>query len=167
MTAWAVGQLITMARLNDKIFGVLALADRQSNGTGTTTTEQPYLRLDGIPIVNGEAYIITVSPIILNSTVAGDQLHIRLRGNTGGNATIASTLISQAQEFAQNAGGNQKTEGYVFPYTATVTGNLSILLSYVRNAGTGTVSILASATVPARITVQRAGTMPSDTGVDL
>lgn len=167
MTAWAVGQLITMARLNDKIFGILGMADRQSNGTGTTTTEQPYLRLDAIPIVNGETYNITISPMVLNSTAGGDQLHLRLRGNTAGNATIASTLIDQSQEFAQNSGGNQRTEPWVFQYLATTTGNLSLLLSYVRNAGSGTVSILASATTPVRMTVQRCGTSAPDTGVDL
>lgn len=167
MTAWSVGQLITMARLNDKIFGVLGLADRQSAGTATAAVEQAYLRLDSVPIIGGEMYFIEISPFIFDSTVAGDLMECRIRINTAGNATTASTQLGTISTDSKTGSGSQRTKGGTFQYTAAANGNLSILLSYIRTGGTGNVRINASATNPCKITVRRGGTAPSDTGVDL
>lgn len=142
-------------------------ARRESNSSTTTTVEIGVLRLDSVPIVSGQLYTVTLSPIIFNSTVANDLIEAHLRYSTAGAATTGSTALGSVVENSQSASLSQKTKGGTFQYLATVTGSLSVLLSFARTSGTGTVSILGSAPYPIELAITVAGTDPGDTGVDI
>lgn len=143
-------------------------AERTTDGTATTTTEQPYLRLDSVPIVTGKGIRIWCPPMIFDSTVAGDLIQAVIRVSTSGAATISSTALTVLAQRAYSAAGNQETVGLSIPYIPATTGNLSILLSYVRAGGTGNVRIRAVSSIPAQINVdQYNGTAPANTGVSL
>jgi len=141
-------------------------AYRDTNGTNTTTGEQGYLRLDNIPIVNGDLYLAVISPMIFQSSAAGDLIQILLRGSTSGAATNASAALHLLADTSQTAGGAQKTKGFTFRYQAGTTGNLSLRLSYLRFSGSGNVRINASSDIPVQMSVFRMGPGQADTGVD-
>lgn len=162
MTVYA-GNRIFATDINN----LIAYADRQTNGTLTTTAEQGYLRLDSIPIVTGERLEIKLSPVIVESSVAGDLVQINLRGSTSGAATTSSTLLTVLADDAKTASGNQKTDSFSYLYTPGGSGSLSLLISYVRATGTGNVRINASANIPCQLWVYRARGTVSDTGVDV
>lgn len=160
-------QTFTAQMANDLPGRVLARARRESNSTGTTTTEIGVLRLDGIPIKAGWEYEVSVAPVGINSTVANDLLIVNLRASTAGAATTASTVIRGMAEAAYSAGGSQRAQGFSVLYDSTVDGTLSVLLSVVRFSGTGTVSLGASAAAPMLMWVRSGGEDPGDTGTEL
>lgn len=146
---------------------VVGRGRRESNSSTTTTVEIGVLRLDSIPTVIGQLYTVELSPVVFNSTVANDLIEAHLRFSTAGAATTASATLGSVVENSYSAGGAQKTKGGTFQYVATVTGSLSVLLSFARTGGTGTCSIVGSAAYPIELAVRVAGTDASDTGVDL
>lgn len=146
---------------------IIARAERTTNGTLTTTVEQGYLRLDGVPIVAGQAYRIWTSPLIFESSVANDLITAPIRVSTSGAATTSSTEITALAESSYTASGNQRTKSITSLYIATVTGTLSILLSYVRSNGTGNVRINAAVTIPAQLSIESMGTDPGNTGISI
>lgn len=146
----------------------LARGSRATNGTTTTTTEQGFLRVDSIPIVSGRGYRIWTTPLIFNSSVAGDLIQAILRISTSGTATTASTQLTLLCDDAKTSGLAQRTKGMEIGWVATTTGNLSVLLSYLRASGTGNVNIQASSDIPAQLNIDAYnGTAPSNTGVSL
>jgi hypothetical protein len=146
---------------------VLARAYRDTDSGAYTTTETPYLRLDGIPITSGSTYKIFHSPIGFFSTVANDQLQIRIRVSTSGAATITSTLIGGVVESSLTAGGIQRFIGFQTLYVSSTTGSLSVLMSAIRLAGTGSGFVDVSSTAPCAFWVEAGGEDPGDTGTDL
>lgn len=143
-------------------------AERTTDGTATTTTEQGFLRLDSVPIVTGKGVRIWVPPLIFDSTVAGDLIQAVIRVSTSGAATTSSTALTVLAKRAFSAAGNQETGGLEIPYIPATTGNLSILLSYVRAGGTGNVRLRANSSIPAQINVDSYnGTAPANTGTSL
>ena len=142
-----------MDTLQGQVPTLLKRGSRASNGTTTTTGEQEYLRLDSIPIVSGRAYRIWTTPIIFNSSVAGDLVQVYLRANTSGVATTGSTQLTLLADDAKTSGLAQKTKGLEYLYVASTTGNLSLLLSYLRATGSGNVNIQASSDIPCQLNV--------------
>lgn len=165
MTAYA-GNIIYATDVNN-VGTVLKRSERTTNGTTTTTTPQGYMRLDSIDIVSGNCYEVKTSPLIFESSVAGDLVTITLYGSTSGAATTSSTQLTALVDTSQTASGNQKTKGFSYLYAAATTGQLSLLIAYVRTSGTGNVRINASATLPAQLWVTVGGVDPGDTGVDI
>jgi hypothetical protein len=153
--------------VDDTRTGLMRRAERVTSGTATTTTEQPFMRLDDIAIDAGYAYLITVAPLIVDSTVAGDLITMPLRASTSGAATTASAQLTALVDTSQSAAGSQRTASFSKLYVASITGSLSLLLSYVRSVGTGNVRIIASTTYPAEIVILRVGIDVGDTGIDL
>jgi hypothetical protein len=146
---------------------LLAYGLRTTNGTTTTTTEQGYMRLDGVPIISGQTYRIWTSPFIMESSVANDLLTCPIRVNTSGAATTGSTQITGLADTSFSASLNQRTKSITVLYIATVTGALSILLSYVRSNGSGNVRINASSIFPAQLAIEAMGANPGNTGVSI
>lgn len=148
--------------------GVIARADRTTSSS-TTTTEVGVLRLDNIPIKAGRFYKVCVAGIILNSTVAGDLLEARIRGNTAGVATTGSTQFGSMADSSHSASGSQKVQPVQAMYPipgGDVT--LSVLLSIARVTGTGTVGIPVTAPqYNIDMWVEDLGIAPSDTGTDI
>ncbi len=154
--------------LKSQVPKIVGRGERTSSGTATAGTEQPYMRVDNIPIVSGVAYKIWISPLTFDSTVAGDTIQVRLRANTAGVATIASTQLTLLCDDSKSASGFQKTKGMALLYIASTTGNLSLLISYIRVAGTGNVRLFAASDLPCQMVVETYGIAPpSDTGQDL
>lgn len=154
--------------LQGQVPTLLARGSRATNGTTTTTTEQGFLRVDSIPIVSGNAYRIWTTPLIFNSSVAGDIVQAFLRASTSGAATTASTQLTLLCDDAKTSGLAQKTKGLEFLYVASTTGNLSLLISYARQSGSGNVNIQASSDIPAQLNVDAYnGAAPSNTGVSI
>lgn len=140
--------------------------NRQTNSSGTGTTEIGVLRLDGIAITSGRLYRVACGPLVPASTVTNDVVRVTIRYSTSGSATTSSTVLNIAQSVCANTS---------FPPTSAisdilapgVTGTLSIILTVVRMAGTGTVSVLGAPTDPINMWIEDIGTDPGDTGIDL
>ena len=96
--------------LQGQVPTLLARGSRATNGTATTGTEQGFLRLDDIPIVSGQAYRIWTTPLIFNSSVAGDTIQAVLRASTSGAATTTSTQLTLLCDDAKSAGLAQRTK---------------------------------------------------------
>lgn len=125
--------------------------ERLTDGTATTTTEQPYFRVDNIAVVSGQFWVFNLSPMIIDSTIAGDLVEVRLRYAIGATATIASTAVCAMVESAHSSAISQKVQGFQVGLKVPSTGNLSALVSYVRGSGTGSVRIRASSSYPAQL----------------
>jgi hypothetical protein len=166
--AVSAGDTPSATTLNDPSGMCVAYGERTTTSTGSTGTEVGVLRIDSIPIVSGRHYKFVLSPVSFTSTVAGDLIAVRFRLNTSGTATTASTLVAELAEDAKTASAQEKVHGMVVPYPATTTANLSLLLSIIRNTGTGTCTIAVSAAgYNIRVGVYDCGVDPGDTGVDL
>lgn len=163
-----VGQKIRASDLALVFAPIVGFGERASNGTTTTTPEKTYLRVDNISIIAGQSYEITTSPLIFESSVAADTIQVFLRISTAGAATTSSTALTLLCQPSKTASLAQLTASLTFTYNATVTSSTaSILMSYLRAAGTGNVRINASADIPAQLTMKWIGTSKADTGVDL
>lgn len=146
---------------------VIARAYRASFSSGSTGTEQPYLRLDNVSIQKGNTYFIQTGPIFLDASVANDVGRAIIRVATGGvTATTGSTQLQLAQAVIPNT-SLPEVVSILFSYNATVDDTLSILLSVTRAAGTGTIQIQPTGNSPVEMFVIQGGTDPGDTGIPL
>lgn len=147
--------------------GVIRRGLRTTNSTGTTT-EVGVLRIDGIPVAAGRLYRVrTATSMIFSSTVANDLLEARLYYSLGGTAAIGVNQFGVLSIESRTAGGSQYTDAITAFLPSPGTGTLSVLLSIARTAGTGTVSIPASATYPVHMTVEDLGPDPGNTGISI
>lgn len=171
LSTFAAGSKLRASQLNALVSAIdnrkVGFATRATNGTTTTTAEKTYQRIDAIPIVNGYDYLIITTPMIFESSVAADMIQIFLRGSAAGAATTASTALTLLSQPSRSASGAQYTAVLAYSYSATTTGSLSLLLSYLRALGTGNVRINASTDIPVQINVYNMGLTVPDTGVDL
>lgn len=167
---FAAGEAVAADDLNRTGgYGVcVARARRETNSSSTSAaTELPVLRLDDIPVEQGHLYDIVTNPLLLDTTVANDVMRVLLRiDETGADATIASTNISLNQRQIPNA---SQSETCMLGTTraASAAGLWSVLLSVVRQSGTGTGQIFGATTHPIEIKIIDLGMDPGDTGVDL
>lgn len=140
---------------------------RRITTSTASASEQSVLRVDGIPVVAGNVYVIMTNPIILDTTVANDVGRINLRiDETGAAATTASTIIAVAQQRLDDA-TNGNSCAVSTTRLASADASWSILLTTSRVSGTGNISIVSSSSSPIEIVVYDCGVDPSDTGVDL
>lgn len=164
----AVADVVTAARINDKAGTIIGYGERPTASTAFTTTEQPIMRIDSIPVVNGRQYEIVMTPTVIASSVAADLVETRIRVAVAATATITSTHLGSLIETANSSSGNQKINGATWLYTPTSTGNLSLLVAGIRLGGTGSCAIGHTSTAyMLRIIVKDLGSAVSDTGVDL
>jgi hypothetical protein len=146
-------------------------ARRITSSTGSTsTTLVPVLELDDIPIKAGRRYEIVTSTLNFDSTVAADTTTATICYTTDGSTpTIASTQMPGATIQAAQANAVSPEGRVVFAdYIPTADETLSLLLTFNRSSGTGTMSILADGN--SRIIslfIIDTGEDPGDTGVDL
>lgn len=163
-----VGQKVRASDLSLVFAPIVGYSLRDTSGTTTTTTEKTYLRVDDISIVAGQSYEIFTSPLIIESSVAADLVQVILRISTAGAATTSSTQLTLLAQPSKSASAAQNTAVLAFTYNSLVTSTTaSILISYLRSAGTGNVRINASADIPAQVTMKWIGTTKADTGTDL
>jgi hypothetical protein len=147
--------------------GIMKRGGRNSNSAGVTTTETGVLRLDGILIPASRVYVLDFSPIQVFSTVSGDTVKALVRYSTSGNATTASTVLNatgyiERAHVSGTAGGGTFTIVERLPVVGSDT-TYSIILTVIRNSGSGSVNLLA----PIEVRVIAYGNDPGDSGVAL
>ena len=153
---------------------VLKRGRRITDRTGIATTEVGILRVDNCPVLAGTMYRISTSSINLdidpNTTPAGEVqtaiLRVAYSATTGTLATTTSPEIGRIRMNLADA-----SQGPVLPaqgfYFAAADGYISVILTSFRQAGSATLKIAASSTVPLDLTIEYAGDDPGDTGVVL
>lgn len=163
MTVFLAGHLMTAPELSQ---GGIIARGRRGTTSSTTTSEVGVLRIDGVVVRQGRLYEIGTTPLATISTVAGDHSGARVRYSTSGLATTASTVLMTSVGYTSSAANTTPTIWAKFIPGADQT--LSLILTVVRIAGTGTVSILINSGSPdIEIWIRDAGTDPGDTGVIL
>lgn len=147
--------------------GAIARGLRITNSS-TTTTEVGVLRIDNIPVFEGRLYRVWLATsVIFFSTVANDLLEGRFYYSLTGLATIGVNLFGTISIESRTAGGAQYTDGTGAFLPSPGTGTMSVLFTVLRTAGTGTISVQASANYPVHLVVEDIGPDPGDTGVDV
>ena len=147
--------------------GVIARGNRDSNSSSTSgTTELGVLRVDSIPVYAGRLYRIWTGPIIIDGSVANDAVRVILRGDTTGSATTSSTQLAISQGVVPNIALPERFEIDI-PYAPASDATLSVLLSIVRQSGTGVFQALGASTIPINLVISDEGLDPGDTGTDI
>lgn len=138
---------------------------RRTTATGNiTTTETGVLRLDGIPVFSGRLYRISTSNINMDTSVPNDIGVCRIRVSTSGAATTSSTQIANIRQTIDDASKSNIVPLNTF-YVPSADGTLSVLLSAVRDSGTGNLVVFCSGTDILDMVVTDEGEDPGDTGV--
>jgi hypothetical protein len=145
---------------------ILARGKRVTDSS-TTTTEVGVLRLDGIPVVSGQAYRVDLSPVSLDSSVVNDAVQARCRFAIGSTATTSSTQISQPLQAVVGSIAVVAWPG-LWTINAPSTGLLSVLISVARQSGTGNARMLRGLGAgDMTLIVSNMGVDPGDTGVSI
>lgn len=143
MTDALAGAIADPGAYRTAVRKLVGRASRTTTSTTTTTTEIGVLRLDGVKVKAGRGYKIGGSTYVLASSVNGDGITARLRVTTDGStATTSSTSFADlaVQTITSTGSGAGVLQRYYYPSADEI---LSILLTVVRTAGTGNVSINA------------------------
>lgn len=137
---------------------IVAFGNRGTDSTATTG-EIGVLRIDNIPVVQGNRYWTTVSMNVY-STSTGDFVSPRVRWSNAGVATTSSTAFGQGGQAPINTftGNGSSVSG---SFVATATGSASVLLSVVRIAGSGNARTTGYVEMP----IFDGGPDPTNTGV--
>ena len=107
-------------------------------GPTSGTTELAVLRLDGFAALADRSYMISVTGIRIDLSVASDHFKAQIRLNTAGTATTSSTPIITRTEVETPNTTSPDTAPSIFGFRRpTVNETWSILYSIVRTGGTG------------------------------
>jgi hypothetical protein len=144
----------------------IARARRETSSTAASA-ETGVLRLDDIPVEAGHLYEIKTNNLSIDTSIANDVARILLRiDETGADATTSSTNIALAQRVIPNAAAAENIEAST-TRPASASGSWSVLLSTVRQTGTGNIQLVGGAVTPIELYVIDLGLDPGDTGVDI
>jgi hypothetical protein len=160
------GDVIKASDVNDGP-RLIARHKRTSNASATSgTTEKSIMRIDGIALTGGKIYRICTNRIIVDGSVANDSCRLVLRVSNSGTATTSSTQLAIDQKVVPNI---SLPEGLLVDADYAPAGDetLSVLVSYVRQSGTGVFQALGDPTFPMLLRVFDSGDDPGDTGTDL
>lgn len=144
---------------------------RRSTSTGNvTTTEVGFLRVDNVPVLAGKIYQINATNLNIDSSVDNDvgrvAMRVKYAATTGSAAGIADTMISYLRNTIDN-NTQSNVNGFQGFYIATADGYISVLLSLIRQAGTGNLIFFGGSSDICDLVIQFGGTDPGDTGVVL
>jgi hypothetical protein len=166
MTALLSGSKLTGPRVQ-KIVG---RGNRITNATAVaSTTEQGILRLDGMSVKGGYLYWILVPNVWVSTTDITGIVRFFLHKDASAAATTSSPQIDCTQ-MKLGAIATSEVLGVQGEYIPSIDETISVLLSYNRAAGAGTVTAQAGTNNPVppmRMYVVNMGLDPGDTGVDL
>lgn len=163
------GEIVTADQYNRDTEKILNRGRRLTTSGGSTGTAVAVLRLDDIPIVGGYLYGIRTSPLALQCTSTGASCRAQIHYTTDGTTpTTSSTVMPGAVTQSISGAVSQSTNSPILGlYSPGSDETLSLLLSVIRSAGAGTVTIFADATNTIDMWVEQLGLDPGDTGVDL
>lgn len=150
---------------------VVARGRRVTSTAAITTTEVGVLRIDNIPVQAGKIYRISTSNINMDGSVANDIATCRFRlgfGVAPGTiATTASTFLGYIRVVQDDASQSNVVSAQTF-YVATQDGYISVMLTCVRQGGTGNIVVFCSTGADSLdLTVEYGGDDPGDTGVTI
>jgi hypothetical protein len=145
-----------------------------TSNTSASSTEVPVLRIDAIPVKAGCTYQVNTGPIFATSTgvsgtPSGEGTSILLRYATSTLSTVqATTSSNKIGHFRIPLVITQTPTPWVGgAFTSTIDGFASVLLGFFRNSGSGTHTLVPTASDPLDMFVQYGGVAPSNTGVVL
>lgn len=172
ITTWATGERVTAVKLNtvttdivnNVAQGVIKRGRRITSTGNITTTETGVLRVDSIPVYAGRLYKISTSNINIDSSVDNDVARAGIRVSTSGTATTSSTLIGYVRYTLDN-NVQSNVHGVTCFYTPSADGTLSVLLTLLRQAGSGNIIIFGGASDICDLVIEDMGLDPGDTGV--
>lgn len=135
--------------------GLLDYTDIAANTATTTTTETIGITSDAVTFETGRAYEILIKGYV-QSSVAGDQVQVRARKTD----TAGQILIASMSGYTIPV-ANQNMPFYLGAIVRNATGpSLTdvVVVTFLRNSGTGNVRITADATHHAYVTIRDIGT---------
>jgi hypothetical protein len=170
MAEWAAGNRPTAEKFNRR--GIKARGRRTTSTGTTTTTVLGVLRLDDIPILTGYCYRVKATGLFGVSSVTNDRIRCDLRYTTNAaTPSISSPILpgGQCYQWVQIFGGSTgETAGPCETvYEPAADETLSVLLTVVRSAGTGNVSLFADADHCIQLFIEAIGIAVTDTGTDI
>lgn len=143
--------------------GVIARGRRTTSTGNVTTTETGALRVDNIPVYAGRLYKISTSNMNMDTSVDNDAARAAIRYSTSGNATTSSTLGNYLRNTIDSA-SQSNVHNLVMFYAPAADATLSILLTLLRQSGTGNIIFFCSGTDILDLVVEDLGLDPGDTG---
>lgn len=143
--------------------GIIARGRRTTSTGNVTTTETGALRVDNIPVYAGRVYRISTSNINMDTSVDNDAARAAIRYTTSGTATTSSTLGNYMRCTIDSA-SQSNVHNLIMYYAPSADGTLSILLTLLRQAGTGNIIFFCSGTDIMDLVVEDLGIDPGDTG---
>jgi hypothetical protein len=147
--------------------GQIIARGNRTTSSGTTTSEVGVLRLDDVPLIAGQLYLIMTSSLALNSTTSGDAIGGTLRYTTDGSTPNATSSARLASVHAL-AGSSSPALPLVAKFVPASNLAFSVVLTVVRWSGSGTVSMIADANHPdIDLMIISSGAAPADTGTDI
>jgi hypothetical protein len=163
------GEIVTADQYNRDTEKIIARGRRLTTSGGSTGTAVAVLRLDDVPIAGGYLYGIRTSPRALLCTSTGASCRAQIHYTTDGTTpTTSSTVLPGAVTQSISGAVSQSTNSPILGlYAPGSAETLSLLLSVIRSAGAGTVTIFADATNTMDLWIENMGIDPGDTGVDL
>lgn len=163
VAALYAGQIPTAAELNALFTGFGGYGQRTSTSTGSTSsTAVPVVRIDNVAGTAGRAIVLGFSCHPDSGTLS-DTARIEIRYSTSGAATSTSTIVPGAQTYAAITAGPRHWLTVLIP---PADGVYSFLISFARNAGSGTNTLFCDSTRFTEIFALQMGAI-TDTGVDL
>lgn len=142
--------------------GVVGRGRRTTSTGNVTTTETGVLRLE-VPVYAGRLYMIKTSNINIDTSVDNDIGRVAVRYSTSGNATTSSTLGNYVRETIDSA-TNSNVHDLTMFYVASADATLSVLLTLLRQGGTGNLIVFCSGTDILDLVVTDLGPDPGDSG---
>jgi len=139
--------------------------------SGVSTVETGWIRIDNIVIRNGYHYLFLMPEVNVTTTVKTDTVGtVKMRYNLAGTATTSSTAFTYGGFFRKAQGvdtSNTDVETGTAVYHASADGTMSVIVTLIRAAGTGTVGLFASTANTSPLFVYEMGIAPAVSGVDL
>jgi|SRR5687768_8083082 len=148
-------------RMNEQIVGH-GWRDTSSTPSTVNGQVQGALRVDNIPVLNGQRYLAWMPQGHPTSNVTTDTWRTEIRYLTGGGAAVTTSPVVPG---AQGHGvfGNPMTLAGIMPITST--GVISVLITISRTAGTGNVQYFADGVRRLDLLVLRLGSTVANQGI--
>lgn len=142
----AAGDPISAADVNIRVQTTTRVSD-----TSTVTTTETTADSVTATLVNGRRYRVRWI-VGYNSSVADDTVFLRIREDSSSGTQMA---IYRGHNHLSNGGGSRWVANFEAEYTASASASKTFVGTYVRASGTGNVSVVAGATYPTLLYIER------------
>jgi len=139
--------------------GVIARVQRTTTYS-TTGAEAGVLRLDNVPVIQGNIYLLQVHGINFTGGASNLSVAGRLRVNSAGTATTGSTQIAETGDEVSTSFAPYQGAPLAGIYVPGANQSLSALFSVVITGGSGTANFSGTATNPVNFMITDLGTDP-------